>query len=151
MLKFISFLQTQKSHDPTKYTLLMLNGYNSCLNLSTMYTAAANQIICLIVPSNLTNAWQANDSGVNKTFKENLSKVVTPHIEAKLSFSSSDLSCIILKAFHHREYVKINQNFTCTHWICPSGLGENWENGMKWTAEYEPSWWQPLTWDSSLP
>jgi len=61
--------------DPTlplqEYHLLILDGHNSCLNDTTLFNCVTNCLIVLCGPSNLTNVWQANDTGVNKTFKEN--------------------------------------------------------------------------------
>lgn len=81
-----------------EYHLLLVDGHNSRMNESTLFNCARNRLIIFCGPSNLTNAWQANDAGVNKTFKENLKKVISNHIEAHLEFSPSDMVVYILRA-----------------------------------------------------
>jgi hypothetical protein len=110
MMKFVSFIRKRESDDPTEYSLLILDGHNSRLHPSTMFTAAVHRVICLVGPSVLTNAWQANDSGVNKTFKDNLSVVVAEQVEAKLAFSSADLSYFIQKALQKENMVRSIKN-----------------------------------------
>ena len=103
ILKFLNKLQKQSGITdlslPLKdYHLLVVDGHNSHLNPTILYTCAVNHLLLLCGPSNLTNCWQPNDAGVNKAFKENLGKVVSKHIEAHLKFSSSDMASFILSA-----------------------------------------------------
>ena len=77
MLKYINEINRRKSNgNQADYSLLMVDGHNSCLDANTMFTAALNQIICLAGPSQLINAWQANDSGTNHKFKSVLSELI---------------------------------------------------------------------------
>ena len=100
MLKFIAEVKRRKDEDDEEYTLLIVDGHNSRLNVDTIFTAAINKVIVLIGPSQLTNAWQANDSGVNKAFKENLKSNVSLHIEAKQEISNSDIAVMIKSALN---------------------------------------------------
>jgi len=51
------------------FTLLLVDGHSSRFDPDTMFNLACNQVIVLVGPSNLTNAWQPNDQGTNRTFK----------------------------------------------------------------------------------
>ena len=82
----------------TEYHFLLVDGHNSCLEPSTLFNCAVNCLLVLCGPSNLTNAWQPNDAGVNKSFKENLNKIVAKHVEAHQQFSSSDVSALVIHA-----------------------------------------------------
>jgi hypothetical protein len=108
MLKFIEKVKTITSFN--EYTLLTLDGHTSRLNATTMLSAACNQIICFVGPSNLTNAWQANDSGVNRQFKLNISKEIAYQIEAKRPFSTSNITIAITKAVNNENMMKTIQN-----------------------------------------
>ena len=105
MLKFIMEVKNRKDEDENEYTLLIVDGHNSRLNVNTMFTAAVNRIIVLVGPSHLTNAWQANDSGVNKAFKENLKTNVCLQIETKHEISNSDVAIMIISALQKENMV----------------------------------------------
>jgi hypothetical protein len=99
MLKFISDVKKRKSEEEKDdYVLLIVDGHNSRLNSDTMFTAAINRVIVLVGPSQLTNAWQPNDAGINKSFKENLKRLVAKHVEAKQQLSNSDIGIMISNA-----------------------------------------------------
>ena len=103
MLKFISEVKKRKSDEEKDgYVLLIVDGHNSRLNTDTMFTAAINRLVVLVGPSQLTNAWQANDAGINKSFKENLKRLVAPHIEAKQQLSNSDVGLMISNALKEK-------------------------------------------------
>jgi len=57
-----------------------------------------NRVILFFGPSQLTNCWQANDSGTNKKWKENIKKELAPKIEAKVPILTSDLANIVVNA-----------------------------------------------------
>lgn len=59
-----------------EFHLLLVDGHNSRLDMTTLFTCAVNRLVILCGPSNLNNAWQPNDAGVNKAFKENLNKIL---------------------------------------------------------------------------
>ena len=107
MLKFIDEVKKRKNdQEYDDYVLLMVDGHNSRLNADTIFTAAVNRVVILVGPSQLTNAWQANDSGINKSFKENLKRLVAPHIEAKQQLSNSDIGIMILQAMKEGNMVR---------------------------------------------
>ena len=97
---------TDLSQPLNEYHLLLVDGHNSHLDATTLFNCASKRLIIFCGPSNLTNAWQANDAGVNKAFKENLSKIVAPHIEAHLGFTSSDVTTYILVALKEENMKK---------------------------------------------
>ena len=99
MLKFIDYMnELRKPGEEKDYALLILDVHSSRMDPDTLLTAACNCVIVLCGPSNLTNAWQPNDAGTNKGFKENLREVIAPHVEAKLPVSASDLAVSICDA-----------------------------------------------------
>lgn len=99
ILKFINEVKQRKEEEEKdEYTLLIVDGHNSRLNADTIFTAAINRVIVLVGPSQLTNSWQANDAGINKSFKENLRSLVAIHIEAKQTLANSDVALMITEA-----------------------------------------------------
>ena len=56
----------------TNSHVLLLDGHSSWYNVDTLWTAAVNWIIVFFGPLQLKNCWQANNSGTNKKWKDNL-------------------------------------------------------------------------------
>jgi hypothetical protein len=63
-----------------------------------LFSAAQNNVIIVVGPSMLTHAWQPNDSGTNKTFKDNIKKALDLHLEMDLNVSASDVALVIVQA-----------------------------------------------------
>ena len=66
--------EIQEKSGSTNSHVLLLDGHSLQYNVDTLWTAAVNWIIVFFGPSQLTNCWQANDSGTNKKWKDNLQK-----------------------------------------------------------------------------
>ena len=96
LLTFIRFLESTRE-GALEYHLL-LDGHSSRFNIDTLFTAAVNRIIVFAGPSQLTNLWQANDSGTNKKIKDNLKLLIGENIEDREGISKEDLGQYILEA-----------------------------------------------------
>ena len=94
----------------SEFHLLLVDGHNSRLNSSTLFTCMMNCLIVFCGPSNLTQAWQANDAGVNKAFKDNMERAISHHVEAHQRFSSSDIVSFTLKAWSQENIVRSIRN-----------------------------------------
>ena len=55
---------THLSQPLNEYHPLLVDGHNSHLDATTLFNCASKCLIIFCGPSNLTNAWQANDAGV---------------------------------------------------------------------------------------
>lgn len=117
MLCFIEFVK-ERQIQCGEYgtTLLLLDGHNSRMDTTTLFTTACNGIIVLCGPSQLTNLWQPNDAGTNKAFKENLNKIIAPHIEAKMTVSSTDLALFIQQSLMEPNMPRAKGQFFSTLW-----------------------------------
>ena len=99
LLKFIQRLNEMRSEKEN--CLLILDGHSTHISESALYTAALNHVVILIGPSQLTNAWQANDQLTNKTLKKLVKQNITPLLEMGESPSKNDLTLALLKACHN--------------------------------------------------
>jgi hypothetical protein len=68
------------------------------MNSNIILTAACERILVFCGPSQLTNLWQPNDSGTNKTFKENLKQIIALFLEIKKSITHATLAINIYDA-----------------------------------------------------
>ena len=90
--------EIRKRTGNTDSHILLLDGHSSQYNPDTLWTAAVNRLILFFGPSQLTNCWQANDSGTNKKWKDNLQKELAPKIEAKVLILPVDLAGMMKNA-----------------------------------------------------
>lgn len=90
--------------------ILLLDGHSSRYNIDTLWTAAVNRIIVFFGPSQLTNCWQANDSGTNKKWKDNIKKELGPKLEAKVPILPADLADMVQKAIQYDDIPRTIQN-----------------------------------------
>ena len=90
--------------------VLLLDGHSSRYNVDTLWTAAVNRIIVFFGPSQLTNCWQANDSGTNKKWKDNLRKELAPRLEAKIPILTCDLAKMVIAAIKTNDIPQVIRN-----------------------------------------
>lgn len=96
LLKFIELVDGMRSEKES--CLLILDGHSTHVSEAALFTAALHHIVILIGPSQLTNAWQANDQLTNKTLKKLVKKNISSLLEIGESPSKNDLVLVLLKA-----------------------------------------------------
>ena len=90
---FLAFIKKNQNNDENNdFKLLIVDGHNSRLNPSIIFTAALNRLIVFVGPSNLTNCWQAHDSGVNKKFKDLIKPQLASFLELKQPMTLADIA-----------------------------------------------------------